>query len=215
MKRRVFIEKEYEYSVDEKINVFFKFANSIVFSTGRKTKVADEKGVYSANIIKIVSFTDMEEFYSVVETSRYTKSERLVIESIITFFTGIPFVEYCGYKQNASTDNINIKEKDFVLKIGNKDYTSDLKLLLDKIETDKDTFISLLDRWRKATYLVQESVDANLYHDEAILDYFHIIELLSEVHKDELNEKLNSSIDILLRKFYEDNLVYNTNQINV
>ena len=209
MKRRVFIEKEYGYAVNEKVKIFFRFGNSIVFSTGRKTRVGDDHGVYSANVIKIVSFADMEEFYGVMEASRFTKSEILAIESIITFFTGNPFVEYCGYNQRTSVEQIKVKEKDIVLKIGKKDYTSDLILLLDKIEADKETTISLLDRWRKATYLVKESVDANLYHDEAILDYFHIIELLSEVYKDELNEKMNGSINLLLKKFYEDNLTYN------
>ena len=52
----------------------------------------------------------------------------------------------------------------------------------------------MLDRWRKSNYLIQESVDANLYHDESILSFFHIIELLSEIYKNELKEKLSFDV---------------------
>lgn len=97
---RVYLEKEYGYFTAQKLVVYFKIGNSVVFSTGKKTKVSNENGVQNANIIKIISYADIEEFYAFIEVSRYTKSEVLSIQSIITFFTGIPFVEYNVYTQN-------------------------------------------------------------------------------------------------------------------
>lgn len=213
MKKRVYLEKEYGYAIDENIDVYFKFDNTTVYTTGGKTKGYDNQGVCDTQIIKMVTYADIESFYGTIEVNRITKSEILVIQSMITFFTGVPFVEYCGYRSESCCFPIEVGEKDFIFRVGEKDYTSDLLLLLNKVEKDKETVISLLDRWRKASYLVEESTDANLYHDEAILDYFHIIELLSEIHKDELKTKMNSSLNSLLKNFYKENLIYNDNQI--
>jgi hypothetical protein len=214
MKKKVFIEKTYAYPIEEEFAIYFKYGNSTIFSTGERTFAGDGKGIYEASELKIVSSAEIEEFYGITEANRQTKSEILVIQGIVTFFTGIPFVEYCGHSQTQSRTPIEVEDKDFGLKVGNQDFTSDLILLLQLLENEKSIIISLLDRWRKATYLVEESVDANLYHDEAILDYFHIIELLSEVSKDELKTLLESSIQIFLDRFYSDNLIYSPNQIN-
>ena len=43
------------------------------------------------------------------------------------------------------------------------DYTSDLEILLKKLDKEPELTISLLDRWRKAIYLKAESCDADLY----------------------------------------------------
>lgn len=52
------------------------------------------------------------------------------------------------------------------------DYTSDLEILLKKLDKEPELTISLLDRWRKAIYLKAESCDADLYYDEATLSFF-------------------------------------------
>lgn len=214
MKKRVYIDKTYAYVIEEEVDIYFKFGNSTIFSTGERTYAGDHEGVFEASELIIVSSAEIEEFYGMMEASRQTKSEILVTQGIVTFFTGIPFVEYCGHRQRQSITPIEFEDKDFRFKVGDQDFTSDLKLLLQKLEHDKAIFVSLLDRWRKATYLVEESVDANLYHDEAILDYFHIIELLSEVNKDELKTLMETSIQRFLDSFYSCNLSYNPNQIN-
>lgn len=211
MERRVYLDKNYVYDIDRDLEIYFRYGNSIVFSTGENLANAEAEG----ENIRIVSYVDIEDFYSVSEANRYCRSEVLAIQGIITFFTGVPFVEYSISKQQNCLEAICIDEKDICMIIGENDYSSDLERLLDKISSDEKCVISLLDRWRKACYLYSESVDANLYHDEAILDYFHIIELLAETSKDSLKIQMENSIKELLKNFYIDNLAYTDKQIDI
>lgn len=214
MKSKIYQEKIYGYVVEEHLEIYFEYDDTIVYSTDEKVSMGNDSDVYEGQVIKMVSVQGVETFYGIMEMGRLSKSEILSIQDIITFFTGVPFIEYCGYSKSEGISPIKVNKKELIFKVGQKDYTSDLKILLNKIKQEKKLVISLLDRWRKAIYLIDESVDANLYHDEAILSFFHIIELLSEVNKNELFEKMSNEINSMLYNFYNKNLKYNDNQIN-
>ena len=67
---------------------------------------------------------------------------------------------------------------------------------------EPELIITLLDRWRKAIYLKEESGDADLYYDEAILSFFHIFELFGECVGIELKNKLEKNIENMLHQHF-------------
>lgn len=127
---------------------------------------------------------------------------------------GIPLTVYHKIKgEDTIIPNNLINEGPLKLTIENEDYTEQLKSVLEKLESDEEVVVSLLDRWRKANYLVNESVDANLYHDEAILNYFHIIELICEIYSKDLRIDLEENIKGYVEEFYKKHFFFNENQL--
>lgn len=88
-------EKEYSYDIADEPIIYFKYGNSTVISTGKKANDSNKRHIQDGYVIKITSFCDVEEYYDLSEINRYVRSEILSIQSIISFFTGMPFVVYC------------------------------------------------------------------------------------------------------------------------
>lgn len=135
--------------------------------------------------------------------------DNLVIQGIITFFTGFPLTVYERNKTITSSQSIEYPKKDRCIKIDGNDYSQELSTLLNELNAAPSLIITLLDRWRKAIYMKNESCDADLYYDEVTLNFFHILELLSENVADELKSELENNIKQMLYKqcklcFYND-----------
>ncbi|SDY96201.1 MAE_28990/MAE_18760 family HEPN-like nuclease [Tindallia californiensis] len=211
---KVFVEKKYGFNTEEALELFFRFNNTIVISENDYVSMGSDNGHYDSRVVNLVSEIELQEFYGVHEANRYLRSEVLSIQNIITFITGIPFLEYSGYESCSTVIPRSIELKPTKFIFDDNDYTLALEKLIQKIKDDTQLSISLLDRWRKASYLSIESNDANLYHDEAILGYFHIIEMISEMFRDELKAKLTDGIFNQINSYYEENLHYNATQIN-
>ncbi len=90
------------------------------------------------------------------------------------------------------------------MRIEGVDYTDDLKKVLVKLSEEPELIITLLDRWRKAAYLKEQSFDDDLYYDEATLNFFHIFELFGEYFSKELKDKLECNIDSMLHNHFKN-----------
>lgn len=213
MSKKAYSKNIYAYNYED-IDVCFQYKNSIVYSTDKLTTVANANGTFKGREIEIVSTYFVEDYDSVHEGARYCRSEILVVLDIISFFTGIPFTVYHKQSSSCRIEEIGYPDKPMTLVIEGKSYTDQLAKLLEKIETEQELVISLLDRWRKANYLREESCDANLYHDEAILSYFHIIELFAEGNNNILKNNLKEEINSSLYEYYHKNFFFNENQID-
>jgi len=211
--KKVFVKKVYAYQFDS-IEINFRYKNSQVYTTEKFTTVAYSNGTFKAREIEMVSMCYVEDYDSATEGVRYCRSEILIIQDIISFFTGIPFTVYNEISSSCSIEEICWQEKPTNLVIEGESYTDQLNKLLQKIYTEQELIGSLLDRWRKANYLKDESCDANLYHDEAILSYFHIIKLFAENNSHEIKNKLDVEMNSLLSDYYNRNFFFSANQIN-
>jgi len=86
---------------------------------------------------------------------------------------------------------------------------------------EKQTLIySLLDRWRKASYLGEQNEDSYLYEDEAVLAYFHILELLGNQYGSmidlDADQKVQSfTREILENVFFIDNAKTNADLVKL
>ncbi|MFB8733579.1 hypothetical protein ACEQPO_05330 [Bacillus sp. SL00103] len=124
---------------------------------------------------------------SPLEIKRYTRPALLVIQGILCYFTGQIFTIYEFEKgetqivESGVNPSKNIECTVFSLE--GLDHSKDLNLLLEKLKDKrfKTLIITLLDRWRKALYMVGES-EVDTFHDEAILTHFHILELVVDYY---------------------------------
>lgn len=196
----------------ESIDIYFEYNNSVVFSTEKKTAVSNGVGRKRCRELVVISKAEIEKYEGVSETKRYFRKENLVIQGIISFFTGVPLTVYHSNSSSARLCPIKYKKQELHLSLEEKDYTNDLLILLNKLEEEPDLIISLLDRWRKAIYLKAESYDADLYYDESILSFFHILELFGELESKRLKEQLENNIEKMLSQYF-NNYYLSENQI--
>lgn len=141
------------------------------------------------------------------ELALYSRPRFLILLSILSYLTDHPFSVYSVQssfmavveKPNPGLDDTTVGH--FIVK--GRDKSDDLRQLLGRISSgtreDRTFIFSLLDRWRKALYLQTES-EAQLYDDEALLAYFHTLELLADAYKDELSSEVESEIHTFLER---------------
>lgn len=185
------------------IEVYFEYNNSVVFDTGKETITSDGMEQVICKELSIITKCELEDYESSAEIHRYSRGENLVVQGILTFFTGYPLTVYHSARSSAGIEPIEYEKKEVHLKIDNIDYTNDLKILLNRIKEEPELIITLLDRWRKAIYLKNESSDADLYYDEATLSFFHIFELFGDSINKELKEKLENNIANMLYQHFQ------------
>ena len=185
------------------IEVYFEYNNSVVFDTGKETIVSDGGDIYKCKELSVITKCELEQYGGPSETHRYSRGDNLVIQGIITFFTGIPLTVYHSNDSSGGIIPIEYEKQEIHIKIDDVDYSSDLIIMLDRLNKEPEWIITLLDRWRKAIYLKEESCDADLYYDEATLSFFHIFELFGESIAAELKNKLENNIESMLYQHFK------------
>ncbi len=165
--------------------------------------------------------SQLDKIDSVLETARYSRPRVLIILSVLSFLSGRAFTIYeikgsRSHKLNKSQTGIpnKVEVSDFIIE--GKDKSKDLlRLLLILSSNDEDTrrlAASLLDRWRKALYLKEQS-DAQLYSDESLLAYFHILELLSNYYQEQLIVESENKLNNFLINLFSDSFKLRGNHL--
>ncbi|EUK19283.1 hypothetical protein [Commensalibacter papalotli (ex Servin-Garciduenas et al. 2014)] len=189
-----------------------------VFNNMKVKKIADNK-------IKIDLIAKVYHFSSHSDAESFIRADLFMILGILSFITkqyyDVGHVVECGTasinEQKKFDDKIIVYQKDGV------DLTEQLTKLLKQLNSfsdkDKQLFNFLLDRWRKAQYfLLQDSSDSPLDLDpvrgvdEALLSFYHVLELLVTRHEDEQKEKGQEQIKLFLEKLYK-NILYDSQEL--
>jgi len=201
---RKIVYSEYYYNCESyDLDVYFEYNNSVVFNTGKRTFASKGGHAIQCAQLRLISKCELAQYESPMEVKRYCRGDNLVIQGILSFFTGLPLTIYHSSESSYGVEAPKFQKKKVHLKIEKIDYTSDLKTLLTRLEEEPEQIISLLDRWRKAIYLKFESSDADLYYDEATLSFFHILELFGDSINRELKAKLQNNIEDMLYKHFD------------
>lgn len=203
MTQIIYGEHDYNCELDS-INVYFEYNNSVVFTTSKKTMVHNGLELKSCKELKIVSSCEIEQYQGPAEVNRYFREDNLVIQGIISFFTGVPLTVYHSNGGSGGVTPIEYKKQKTHLIIEKVDYTDDLLILLKRLKEEPELIITLLDRWRKAIYLKDQSSDADLFYDEATLSFFHILELFGEKVNNELKIKLEANLEKMLYEHFKN-----------
>ncbi|WP_421717131.1 hypothetical protein [Arcobacter arenosus] len=150
---------------------------------------------------------ELESFESISDAPLYARSRFLIILGIISFLTQKAFTPIDSNQTQTSIGELSdisnemfIYEDEDLLHV----FKSIMKFIKDEEKNKIRLFYSLIDRWRKALYLEQESEDNMTHDDEAILSYFHILELLSSEYYRTQKEKALSKIDEFSMSFFKE-----------
>ncbi|WP_436882371.1 hypothetical protein [Staphylococcus gallinarum] len=181
------------YSLEniENLNVNFIFNSHHIYTENKR--------------LVIIANKEINEIDRLIEVKRYARADTIILNNILTFFTGHLFTIY---ERDSSEINLNQNsdnyKNEFYFKVQDNNYYEDLKKLIEKMnnKNDKYLIITLLDRWRKSLFLLQLVESDDLY-DEAFLSYFHILELLSN-ENNKLKKFNNLPIKSKLMNFLDD-----------
>lgn len=171
-----------EIEIDLDIDVFF--LDSRVFTTSDPSKIYKyHKKENGKKYLCISIEIQLEDFESVLDGAAYARPRLLIIFGILTFLTQELFTPFESYSSSTSVGTLK-KRKIHKFKFNKLNYLLEFKkiALLTEFqdESEKRLFYSLIDRYRKALYLEEESEGNMIHDDEVLLSYFHILELLSD-----------------------------------
>ena len=148
----------------------------------------------------IEALCELEMYDSLNEAAAHERPQLLVILGLLTLFTDTVFSPidiHSSYRRDI--ENMpEIENSKHELILEGQDYSNCLQTILEQIE-DADTskrklIFSLLERWRKALFLEHESEENQIYTDEALLAYFHILETLAIQR--EFTHELKQKVDL-------------------
>lgn len=192
-------------SIKENIQCSFQYQNCQVFSSDLKPLGVKETydGVSGPFIIVSID-TVIKDFESVSDSAAYARPIFLIILDILSLFIDHPITPFD--KVYSSYEKMEQEEKPIVetrLILNDKDLSNDLIKFLEHLDATnlnrQKYFYSLMDRWRKAAYMHNVSQE---YDDEAVISYFHILELLVEEYAKELSEIIKKRIKKSLEDIY-------------
>ena len=158
------------------------------------------------------------ETMSFQEATAKCRPKIIAIFDIISFLIGDSITIYdINYQSNSvkhNEDEEETKSNKFKFIFNDVDLSSQLRIILSKIENDKNTTLTLLDKWNKANYLLNVDDSHVLFLDETIINCFNIFELLADTTKKEYERFIDEQSKKLLFEFYTNVGNLDNNKIN-
>lgn len=108
----------YNCEVDD-IDIYFEYNNSVVFSTRKSTKVFGKKEIKKCKEVVVITKCELEDFEGLVETFRYSRGENLVVQGIISFFSGYPLTVYQSNESSSKSVSMKYEKREVKLMIDN------------------------------------------------------------------------------------------------
>ena len=173
--------------------------------------------VYTTNKeIVFKCFISSYEIMSFQEAAAKCRPKIIAIFDIISFLIGDSITIYDINHQSNSLKPYEDEEetKSIKFKFNDVDLSSQLRIILSKIENDKNTTLTLLDKWNKANYLLNVDDSHVLFLDETIINCFNIFELLADTTKKEYERFIDEQSKKLLFEFYTNVGNFDNNKIN-
>jgi hypothetical protein len=220
------------YVLDFKLKIDFCFETSHVYSISQRRydkmfpkhneiNLSEYKDLFREDVperkerknkfdyLIIDSTFEIHSYDSLYEGAAKIRPSIIVINGILSFITNraiIPAMSPESHSGIISKHIIFKKEKPIAICKGDN-LSTDLERLLNTITTadseKRILFFSVLERWRKALYLEQESVDSDVFKDESVLAYMHVLEVLSDEFKAELGKAADKQREDTVNKIIE------------
>lgn len=173
--------------------------------------------VYTTNKeIVFKGFIGSYEIMSNQEAIAKCRPKIIAIFDIISFLIGdsitIYDINHQIYSVKPNEGEEETKSNKFIF--NDVDLSSQLRIILSKIENDKNTTLTLLDKWNKANYLLNVDDSHVLFLDETIINCFNVFELLADTTKKEYERYIDEQSKKLLFEFYTNVGNLDNNKIN-
>lgn len=197
-------------NIDFDLDIDIFLLNSRVFSA------MDSESKNKTTVLTISIETELDDFESFSECAMYARPRLLIILGILSFLTQRVFTPF-------EFNNVSSNRKELSETISTKfNYESAnhlpflkeiLKYLASNNESKTRLFYSLIDRFRKALFLENESEDNMIHDDEILLSYFHIIELLSSAYSSNQKKTAREEISIFAESVLKNVYLIEGNQL--
>ncbi len=206
-------------TLDRKVDLNFTFERCVVDTIQTIPKLNNQENNEFGYLRLSIEF-ELKEYESFVDAPIFVRPRYLSLLGIISFLTSEPFTVFdtapFSMVDGDILDNLKFERQNRLL-IDDIDLTDNLDEFINKIknaeEHDQSLIFSLLDRWRKARYMEEESDGNFLYEDEATLSYFHVLELLGDLYSKHLINKSNNLIKNFSSNFNSDILSLHKNAL--
>lgn len=201
--------------LNKKIKLFFNFDNCIVETVDNSDNY-ETKSEYGFLVISII--LELKSYESLIDAAAFSRPKYLNILGIVSFLIDEPInVFNSSSSQSLKSEKQNLvfeKTEKFIYEdIDKIELLNELICRLNKLKKYELSLIfSLLDRWRKAYHLENESEENFLYDDESTLSYFHVLELLGDIYA----KQLKNNSDEFIKSFsnsYNSNILFLTDKI--
>ena len=183
-----------------------------------RVRTATEGGQYFVHIEREADVDD--EMDSALEVARYTRPLTLVLQGVLSFFSGIPITVYGVHStkrektpKRSLADEMSISR----FEMGGRDFRDDAKKLLVRLQSqgdDANLLASVLDRWRRASYLTeaaeteeQDGPNIEIKGEEIFLHYFHVVELLADDAHNKGEGAIKAKVHDFISAFYSGELM--------
>ncbi|MGO4905562.1 hypothetical protein [Flavobacterium sp. W20_MBD1_R3] len=185
--------------IETEIDVDIILLNSHIYTTKDLSEIDKQHKTESEKLYLCITIEiELDDFESVLDAAAYARPRLLIILGILSFLTQELFTPFdfigsytvVGILKNIKTEKFLCNKIDLLTSI-----EMIIQLVNSKKENDKRLLYSLIDRYRKAFYLEQESEENMIHDDEILLSYFHILELLSNKYYSNQKQKATNSIN--------------------
>ena len=94
------------------IDVYFEYNHSVIFNTSEKTRLNGSRlnGSRCKELL-VITECELEEYHGVSEINRYSREDNLVIQGIISFFSGSPLTVYHAHSSATSVKPIKYEKQ--------------------------------------------------------------------------------------------------------
>lgn len=199
MTQIVYVHHKYFWESD--IEIYFEFDNSVIFTT--EDMIVNDSETKKSRIINIVTKCELNASLGAIEALKYIRPKELTIQGIISFLSKYPITIYNVFETHWGIKLVEYEKKNFAFIFKSVDYTSDLRALLNKLKEKPNIVASLLDKWRKALFLISDEDFGDLFLSESVLLFFNAIDLLVSEFDKELKCRLSNYIDNMLNKYFQ------------
>lgn len=153
----------------------------------------------------IYGTAELESFEGNTYVAAKLRPQLLVVHGILTFLTGRSIMAFESFQGQYCQVEHHIEGEKFegILKVQDRDHSKDLNKIINTIQLaeteDRRVLIfTLLERWRKAVFLKEESEEVNMHIDEAVLAFFQILEVLADEYSINLKEDIATEKEKLI-----------------
>ena len=196
---------QYEITLDQHLVVSFSLNNCFVETI---PAIDEENDVIDNGSLRITIPFNSKSYESLSDAPIFTRAKFLSILGVISYLVDYPFEVFAERIRTMVVENDWEMTLQNSLTIDTSDCSDKLQELLDKIESsqpyEQELTFSLLDRWRKARFMENETEDSLLYNDEATLSYFHVLELIGNIESKELTIKSKKMLENFCLKYNEE-----------
>ncbi|QUM88845.1 hypothetical protein HWV03_08555 [Moritella sp. 36] len=195
---------EYYCELDKAVEVQFQFDGiNVQYISELDGKQSSSEFGY----LKISIEANLKKYESLSDSAILTRSKYLIALGIVSFVIDDPLDVYDTSSSSFvfEGESSTLENKFIIDSVNNTYYLNEIIDKISGLEThERHLVFSLLDRWRKARYMEKNSESSLMFSDEATLAYFHVLELLGDLHSKELIAKSNDSVDAFVKQYNED-----------